>query len=80
MDRLYRKYNITKADGSPCDAEAQYFVLRLDTDPAARAAAITYANSIVADKPEFAIDIYLWVEDCIKKAKLYHPQSVTEKV
>jgi len=70
MDRLYKKYHITKADGSPCDDEAQYFVLRLDTDSAARAAAVTYANCIVVDKPEFANDIYLWVEHCIQNAKL----------
>lgn len=27
---LYQRYNITKADGSPVDKEAIYFVLRVD--------------------------------------------------
>lgn len=41
----YIKYHITKADGSPVDPNADYFVLRLDKDPAARKAAITYAEA-----------------------------------
>ncbi len=41
----YRKYVIAKANGSPIDPEADYFVLRLDTDPAARAAAREYATN-----------------------------------
>jgi formylglycine-generating enzyme required for sulfatase activity len=31
---FYRKYNVTKTDGSPVDPNAQYLVLRLDTDRA----------------------------------------------
>jgi hypothetical protein len=72
MNRLYEKYRITKADGSPCDEKAQYFVLRLDTDPAARAAATTYANCIRKDNPDFANDIYLWVERLTQDA---HPDQ-----
>ena len=40
---LYNKYTITKTDGTPVDPNAQYFVLRIDTDPAARVALIHYA-------------------------------------
>lgn len=40
---LYNKYNVTKANGEPTDPNAQYFVLRIDTDPAARVALIQYA-------------------------------------
>jgi hypothetical protein len=40
---LYGKYTIAKADGSEIDPKAKYFVLRLDTDPAARIAARAYA-------------------------------------
>jgi hypothetical protein len=40
---LYGKYIIQKADGSPIDPHADYFVLRLDTDPYARIAALEYA-------------------------------------
>ena len=42
-DKLYNKYCVTKEDGSPVDPDAQYFVLRLDTDECARQAAAKYA-------------------------------------
>lgn len=41
---VFGKYRIEKADGSAIDSEACYFVLRLDSDPAARAAMRTYAR------------------------------------
>jgi hypothetical protein len=41
--KLFGKYNVTKANGEPTDPEAQYFVLRIDTDPAALVALIQYA-------------------------------------
>lgn len=40
---LYGKYLLSKADGSVVDPEADYFILRLDTDPIARMAANEYA-------------------------------------
>lgn len=40
---LYGKYIISKADGSPVDQGADYFVLRLDKDPIARRAALEYS-------------------------------------
>jgi len=43
---LYGKYIIQKADGSPMDPHADYFVLRLDTDPVARRAALEYSYLI----------------------------------
>lgn len=54
---LFRKYLIHKADGSPVDPNADYFVLRLDTDPAARAAALTYAREIFIKAPVLAQDL-----------------------
>lgn len=45
MTGLFGKYKIEKSDGSPIDPKAQYFVLRLDTDKAARAAMVTYARN-----------------------------------
>ncbi len=54
---LYRKYRISKADGTPVDPNAEYFVLRLDKDVAARAAALTYAKEIRNQKPKLAADI-----------------------
>jgi hypothetical protein len=67
MQGLYRKYIITKADGSLVDPKAQYLVLRLDTDKAARVAAMMYADGIAQEKPELAADIRMWVDACIKR-------------
>ncbi len=41
---LFGKYHIEKADGSPIDPRAVYFVLRIDTDEAARLALWLYAH------------------------------------
>lgn len=54
---LYRKYVISKANGQPVDPKADYFVLRLDTDPAARAAAYIYAREVEKDFPELAQEL-----------------------
>jgi hypothetical protein len=40
---VFMKYKLEKADGSPVDSDACYFILRLDKDKAARIAARTYA-------------------------------------
>lgn len=58
---VYMKYQIHKADGSPCDPDATYFVLRLDKDPAARAAMLVYAEE--TDNEELANDILGCLED-----------------
>lgn len=55
MEGLYGKYKITKADGSEVDPEADYFVLRLDKDPAARAAIFKYAS--YTENQELAEDL-----------------------
>lgn len=39
---IYNKYEIRKRNGEPIDEDAVYFVLRLDTDPAARYAMWKY--------------------------------------
>ena len=64
MSNLFNKYKIKKTDGSPVDPKAEYFVLRLDTDPAARYAVIAYADFIRQDDPEsgLARDLYVWVK------------------
>ena len=54
---LYGKYKIQKADGSPVDPEADYFVLRLDTDPAARRAALEYSYYLMREDRELALDL-----------------------
>lgn len=50
-NKLCNKYQISKTSGRPCDPEAEYFVLRLDTDPIALIAFVTYAAGVgFADK------------------------------
>lgn len=61
MSNLFSKYHITKNDGSPVDPNAQYFVLRIDTDSAARAAVMVYAMCIEKDDPQFAEELRAWV-------------------
>lgn len=61
-DKLYDKYVIAKRDGSPIDPEAQYFVLRLDTDGCAREAARVYADSVEAEWPGLAADLRALVD------------------
>ena len=64
-DGLKPKYHITHADGTPCDPNAAYFVLRLDYHPncdrnhidASLKAAETYATTIARHLPELASDL-----------------------
>jgi len=53
---FYNKYKVTKADGDT-DPNADFFVLRLDTDPHARVAAYHYALSIKEENPNLAFDL-----------------------
>jgi hypothetical protein len=59
---LYTKYEIVKTDGSDTDPEAEYFVLRIDTDRHARVALRAYANSIREHDPAYADDIDRWLD------------------
>jgi len=54
---LFHKYVVGKADGSRTDPAADYFVLRLDTDAAARHAARTYARDVEGSNPDLASDL-----------------------
>ncbi|HYG66280.1 MAG TPA: hypothetical protein VD838_01425 [Anaeromyxobacteraceae bacterium] len=58
---LRPKYRVAKADGSPLDEGADYFVLRLDADPHARAAALAYADAVQAENARLADDLRLRV-------------------
>ena len=62
MDKLYDKYVIAKSDGSAIDPEAQYFVLRLDSDVCARSAARLYAKCIRWKWPGLAEDLCALVD------------------
>lgn len=55
---LYDKYTVVKNDGTTTDVDADYFVLRLDTDPHARVAALAYANSVKDSNPNLAFDLF----------------------
>ncbi|RJQ51448.1 MAG: hypothetical protein C4521_12355 [Actinobacteria bacterium] len=55
------KYRIQHADGHPIHPDAQYFVLRLDSDPHARVAAMAYAASVRHDNPQLAGELETWV-------------------
>lgn len=64
-DGLKKKYNITHADGSPVDADAKYFWLRLDYHEgcdrkhiaACRQAALYYAQEIRHHLPALSADL-----------------------
>ena len=71
MKHLYNKYKIEKADGSPVDPDAMYFVLRIDTDPHACVALRAYARSIRASDPDFADELDEWIES--RPRELYCP-------
>ena len=65
MKGLYNKYHITKADGSSCDPEAEYFILRLDSNckdkehlKASLKAIEAYAESIQDVNPVLAKDLF----------------------
>jgi hypothetical protein len=58
---LHGKYRIEKTDGTPVDPEAMYFVLRLDTDAAARSAAWTYVERIEKSDPQFASELSKYI-------------------
>ncbi len=67
-----RKYIVTKADGTPTDPKAVYFVLRLDEDPHAIAATLAYADSVRADNPDLARDLKSVVERLQAATELKH--------
>ena len=69
---LYDKYIITKTDGSPVDPHAQYFVLRIDTDPCARLAldhSAQYLERYEVGSPQLEDEIYQWLRATPLKLK-----------
>lgn len=59
--KLYKKYVVTKTSGEPINPEAQYFILRIDTDVHARIALRAYIKSIRAENMELARDLINWL-------------------
>lgn len=68
---LFEKYVVSKADGSEVDPEAMYFVLRVDTDPAARAAAMAYADACAPVNGILARDLRDLIETIEPDTGLY---------
>jgi len=68
MSTLFDKYIVKKAYGET-DPNAQYFVLRIDTDPAARYALNAYALHVFKDDPQFAKELLTWIEKCESASK-----------
>lgn len=61
MGLIPRKYDVIKADGTPVDGD--YFVLRPGRDAHAAIALKAYADSVKADNPELAADLYRWLDN-----------------
>ena len=59
---LFDKYIVSRTDGGPIDDDADYFVLRLDTDENARTAAMFYANSVREMSPALGNELIDRVE------------------
>ncbi len=53
---LFHKYHVSRTDGTR-EEGADYFVLRLDTDAAARAVLLVYAQLVAAANPLLAHDL-----------------------
>ena len=70
---VYGKYIISKVSGEPVDPEAQYFVLRLDTDDAAVEAARTYAVHSMAygGNQYFGKALLEWIREIRREKKSY---------
>jgi hypothetical protein len=68
MTGLFKKYIVKKADGSDVDPDAQYFVLRVDTDDDARFALATYARW--QPDEDLRTDLLAWVEAYEELARL----------
>lgn len=72
---LQQRYRITKADGSPCDPSAFYFVLRCDhggSDPvhieACRSALEVYANKVSRTHlSDLGKDLLSWLVETLPK-------------
>jgi hypothetical protein len=67
IENLHNKYIISKTDGTPMDDEAEYFVLRLDTDPIARKAIWVYSLLLGIENPTFADELRKWIKTIEKK-------------
>jgi len=73
MKGLFKKYIITKTNGRIIDSNADYFVLRLDTDKFARSAMRFYAMAIQQDNPILSKEI-------LEKCNQYDKGETNQKI
>ena len=71
MIGIYNKYIVSKVAG-PMEPGAEYFVLRIDSDPHARAAIKAYAQSIQKENPNLAFDLLRKVAKHITRVCAQH--------
>jgi hypothetical protein len=77
---LFNKYTVTKTNGEPTDPGAQYFVLRIDTDYAARFALTSYISAIQERQPEFAQQLIDWLESTPVRSDNPQIDAIVSKV
>ena len=70
---IKNKYEIRKIDGTQVDPQAWYFVLRVDSDPHAQAAALAYAYSVEEDNPQLS-------KDLIDQVRIFNPLLEHENI
>lgn len=58
---FYSKYIVLRKDGKAADGI--FFVLKPDTDIAARVAMRAYADMCMEDSPELAYDLITWLQE-----------------
>lgn len=73
-DGLYEKYRVQKTNGEPVDPAAKYFVLRLDTDAAARHAVMHYARAIMKENETLATDLAVMLIELDSGMVFYCPK------
>ena len=70
------KYIISKKNGDPIDEDADYFVLRLDKDPHAIMALVTYARSVEQDNVQLATDLAAKIKEHQQILLDYLPKKI----
>lgn len=60
---IFPKYAVTRNDGDPGHPDCKYFVLDIDHDPAAIAAAMYYADLVEQRNPALAADLRAMCRD-----------------
>ena len=77
MAELYKRYNVTRVDGTPITVPC--FVLELRPDsPATIAALRAYADTCGGDRPELAADLTSAADNLEQGRALWLPEEVSK--